>query len=119
MGFVDSKSDTSLFLQRVGIDLLLALIYVDDIIIAGNDSWAVTLLIQELGREFSLKDLGPLHYFLDVECHRTPSELFLSQQKYIRDLLFQFNMDGVTPVTPRSHGYRDVTVMYKRRAKIR
>ena len=38
MGFVGSKSDTSLFLRRVGIDLLLVLIYMDDIIITGNDS---------------------------------------------------------------------------------
>ena len=80
-------------------DLLLVLIYVDDIIITGNDSRAVTRLIQELGREFSLKDLGPLHYFLGVECHRTPSGLFLSQQKYIRDLLFRLKMDGVKPVS--------------------
>ena len=81
------KSETSLFLRRVGTDLLLILIYVDDIIITGNDSRAVTRLIQELGREFSLKDLGPLYYFLGMECHRTPLGLFLSQQKYIRDLL--------------------------------
>ena len=38
MGFVGSKSDTSLFLRRVRTDLLLVLIYVDDIIIIGNDS---------------------------------------------------------------------------------
>ena len=87
LGFVGSKSDTSLFLRRVGTDLLLVLIYVDDIIITGNDSQAVTHLIQELGREFSLKDLDPLHYFLGVECYRIPSGLFLSQQNYIRDLL--------------------------------
>ena len=58
MGFVASKSDTSLFLQWVRTDLLLVLIYVNDIIITGNDSRAVIHLIQELGREFSLKDLS-------------------------------------------------------------
>ena len=59
MGFVGSKSDTSLFLRWVGTNLLLVLIYVDDIII--TDSRVVTRLIQELGPEFSLKDLGLLH----------------------------------------------------------
>jgi len=88
MGFVGSKFDTSLFLRRVRTDLLLVLIYVDDIIVTRNDSRAVTRLILELGREFSLKDLGALYYFFGIECHRTPSSLFLSQQKYIRDLLF-------------------------------
>ena len=77
----------SLFLRRVQIDLLLVLIYVDDIIITGNDSPTVTCFIHELGWEFSLKDLGPLHYFLGMEYHRTPSYLFLSRKKYIRDLL--------------------------------
>ena len=76
----------------------------DDIIITGNDSWAVTRLIQELGREFSLKDLGPLHYFLGMECHRTPSGLFLSQQKYVRDLLLRLKMDDVKPVNPKIDG---------------
>ena len=98
MGFVGSMSDTSLFLRRVRTYLLLVLIYVDDIIITGNDSRTVTRLIQELDREFSLKDLGLLYYFFGVECHRTPSGLFLSQQKYICDLLLQFKMDGVKPV---------------------
>jgi len=99
MDFVGSKSDTSLFLWRVGTDLLLVLIYVDDIIITGNDSRAVTRLIQVLGREFSLKDLGRLYYFLGVEYRRTPSGFFLSQQKYIRDLLLWLNMDGVKLVS--------------------
>ena len=36
---------------------------------------------------------------LGVECHRTPSDLFLSQQKYIRDLLLQLKMDDVKPVS--------------------
>jgi len=99
MGFVGSKSDTFLFLRRVGTDFLLILIYVDDIIITSNDSWPVTRLIHKLGQEFSLKDLDPLHYFLGVECHRTPSGLLLSQQKYILDLLPWLKMDGVKPVS--------------------
>jgi len=94
-----SKSDRCHFLRRVVINLLLVLIYVDYIIITGNDSRAVTRLIHELGREFSLKYLGPLHYFLGVECHRTPSGLFLPQQKYICDLLLWLKMDGVKPVS--------------------
>ena len=98
LGFVGSKSDTSLFLRRVGTDLLLVLIYVDDII-TGNDSRAFTRLIQELSRKFSLKDLDPLYYFLGVECQRTPSGLFLSQEKHIRDLLLRLKMDGVKPVS--------------------
>ena len=70
----------------------------DDIIITGNDSRAVTRLIVELSQEFSLKGLGPCT-ISGVECHRTPSGLFLSQQKYIRNLLLWLKMDGVKPVS--------------------
>jgi len=94
-----SKSDTSLFILLVEIGLCLVLICVDDIIITGNDPQVITHFIREQGREFSLKDLGTLHYFLGVECHRTPSGLFLSQHKYIRDLLLLLKMDGVKPVS--------------------
>ena len=85
MGFVGSKSDTSLFLRRVRTDLLLVLIYVDDVIITGNDSRAITRLIQELGREFSLKDLGPLYYFLG-------GSVIVHPQVY-------FSLNRSTPVT--------------------
>lgn len=47
--------------------LTLMLIYVDDIILTGSDSQDMENLITKLGSEFSLKDLGPLHYFLGVE----------------------------------------------------
>jgi len=71
---------------------------VDDII-TGNDPQAVTYLIHDLDWEFSLKDLGPLHYFLGLECYCIPSGLFLSQQKYILDLLLRFKMDSVKSVS--------------------
>jgi len=75
MSFVGSKSDTSL-----RIDLLLVLIYMADIIITGNDSQAVTRLILELGREFSLKDLGPLHYSWAWSVTVHPQSLSLSTE---------------------------------------
>ena len=45
-----------------------------------------------LASRFSLKDLGSLSYFLGVEVAQTPSGLFLSQRKYILDLLHKINM---------------------------
>ena len=44
--------------------------------------------------KFSMKDLNALYYFLSVEAIFTPTDLFLTQHKYIRDLLTQTNLFG-------------------------
>lgn len=66
--------------------------YVDDIILTGNSTSLLDKIISSLATRFSLKDLGALHYFLGVEAFPTKDDLFLSQQKYIRDLLHHTNM---------------------------
>lgn len=66
-GFVNSKSDSSLFILRTTGLVLYTLVYVDDIIITGNSSCKVAECIVALARSFSIKDLGNLHYFLGVE----------------------------------------------------
>jgi hypothetical protein len=52
---------------------------------------------------FSLKDMGPLHFFLGVEVIPTKAGLFLTQHKYIRELLANSNMSGAKDIsTPLS-----------------
>jgi hypothetical protein len=70
-----------------------------------SDSSFVQSLIQQLGDQFSLKDMGPLNYFLGVEVVSTFIGLFLSQHKYVRDLLSKTSMVGAKDVsTPLSTG---------------
>uniref|UniRef100_A0A803Q5T4 Reverse transcriptase Ty1/copia-type domain-containing protein n=1 Tax=Cannabis sativa TaxID=3483 RepID=A0A803Q5T4_CANSA len=70
----------------------MVLIYVDDIIIAGNDSKKLLDFITYLNTMFALKDLGPLHHFLGIEVHRDKTGLYLSQAKYIKELLTKTEM---------------------------
>jgi hypothetical protein len=80
LGFVPSKSDTSLFIyNRPGI-MMYMLIYVDDIIVASSSSEAVTTLLKDLKDSFALKDLGDLHYFLCIEVKRSHDSLVLTQE---------------------------------------
>lgn len=60
-------SDISMFIYHVGEIHLILLVYVEDIVLTGNSSSAVDDLVITLGREFSLKDLGPLHFFLGID----------------------------------------------------
>nr|KAJ0202832.1 hypothetical protein LSAT_V11C500269820 [Lactuca sativa] len=67
LGFYGSKTDPSLFILNSSGSLVYLLVYVDDIIITGNNSTVVASIIQKLNSLFSLKDIGQLHYFLGVE----------------------------------------------------
>ena len=67
LGFSASKADTSLFYFNKGGVTIFVLIYVDDIIVASSTSEATTCLLHDLRTEFTLKDLGVLHYFLGIE----------------------------------------------------
>ena len=103
MGFITSKYDISLFICHSSHGLLIVLVYVDDIIVIGSHSTQVTHLIQQLHHQFSLKGLGPLHYFLGLEVHCTPIGIHLSQAKYITNLFTRAAMLDAKPCpTPMS-----------------
>ena len=62
--------------------------------ITGSDEKEVQRLIEQLDAKFSLKDLGEVNYFLGIEVKKTESGLFLSQSKYIKDLLCRAQMQN-------------------------
>lgn len=76
---------------------LTALIYVDDIILAGNNSEFMTKIKEYLDQTFSIKDLGTLKYFLGVEVARSPEGIVLSQRKYTFDILQETKMQNNRP----------------------
>ena len=102
-GFHSSKADSSLFIYSQGSIISYFLVYVDDLVIIGNNSISVASIIKQLGAKFYLKDMGLLHFFLGIEVVPTQAGLFLSQHKYVRDLLSKTNMSAAKDVsTPLS-----------------
>ncbi|KAM1936674.1 hypothetical protein ACFX15_013916 [Malus domestica] len=67
LGFKASFADPSLFVQTSSHGIVFLLLYVDDIIITGNDSSLIFYVILALTMEFDMKDLGQLHYFLGLQ----------------------------------------------------
>jgi histone deacetylase 1/2 len=97
LGFRASRSDTSLFIyQKRGVSIYM-LIYVDDIIVTASSKEAVAALLCDLKKEFALKDLGDLHYFLGIEVKRSKEGIVLSQSKYARDILSRVGMSNCKP----------------------
>lgn len=105
IGFKDSSSDTSLFIYRANSSILILLVYVDDIILTGSSSDLLKKFISRLNREFAIKDLGKLSYFLGLEVSYTHNGLFLNQGKYAQDILERFDMGNCKPIaTPLAPG---------------
>ena len=92
LGFKASKADPSLFIWNNQDVQVLILIYVDDIIITSKSNTAIQHVLQQLQSDFAVKDLGNLSYFLGVEVLRSTAGMFLTQRKYIADLLKRTHM---------------------------
>jgi hypothetical protein len=70
LGFCSTHSDASLFIFQEGSDVAYLLLYVDDIILTACSDALLRQLTGRLCTEFAIKDLGSLHYFLDLEVLR-------------------------------------------------
>ena len=86
-GFSGSSFDTAIFLRRSGQGITILLLYVDDMIITGDDMQGIQDLKHFLSRQFEMKDLGPLNYFLGLEVSSSTDGYYLNQAKYTSDMI--------------------------------
>ncbi|KAL5574955.1 hypothetical protein UlMin_016654 [Ulmus minor] len=85
--------------------MVLVIIYVDDIVIIGNDNLLLDKFTKKLDSCFSLRYMGQLHYFLGIEVYRDSTGLYLTQSKYVADLLIKLELEHLKPcITPMSIG---------------
>ncbi|GJX01918.1 putative RNA-directed DNA polymerase, partial [Tanacetum coccineum] len=73
------------------------LVYVDDIVITGNDLNEIDKVKEFLKSKFMIKDLGKLKYFLGIEVLKNENGLVLTQRKYCLELLCEFGMLACKP----------------------
>ena len=69
----------------------------DDIGLSGDDSEEIVQLKKYLAKEFEIKDLGSLRYFLGIKVTRSKDGIFISQRNYVLDLLTEMGMFGSKP----------------------
>jgi hypothetical protein len=89
----------SMFIWRSSSEIVILLLYVDDIIFTGSSLAVLRSLISRFSSQFSMKDLGDIHYFLGIEACRTPQHLLLTQSKYVLSLLSRLNMNNCKPAS--------------------
>ncbi|GJW13904.1 ribonuclease H-like domain-containing protein [Tanacetum coccineum] len=97
-GFVQSKYDYSLFTKTSGDMVLMLLVYVDDIVITGNDNSEIGKFKEMLKSKFQIKDLGNLKYFLGIEVIDNDDGVCLSQRKYCLEVLHEYGLLAGRPV---------------------
>lgn len=88
-GFTQAHSDHTLFILNSGKQLIILIVYVDDIILTGYCVVSIAKVKEYLSTVFEVKDLGSLRYFLSMEIGRNQNGMSISQRKYILDLLVE------------------------------
>ncbi|WVZ72126.1 hypothetical protein U9M48_020636 [Paspalum notatum var. saurae] len=100
-GFSASAHDPALFVHTSSRGRTLLFLYVDDMIITGDDPQFIAFVKARLSEQFLMSDLGPLRYFLGIEVSSTHEGFYLSQEKYIQGLLDRASItDHKTEETP-------------------
>jgi len=102
-GYKQAASDASLFTKSTHSSFNVLLVYVDDVILAGNTLSEFTLIKGVLHNAFKIKDIGQLKYFLGLEVAHSKSGISLCQRKYCLDLLEDSGLLGSKPLSTPSH----------------
>ncbi|XP_057749111.1 retrovirus-related Pol polyprotein from transposon RE1 isoform X1 [Arachis stenosperma] len=105
LGYTQSQADHTLFYKHSAANqTAILIVYVDDIILTGDDFWELKDLKEKLAKAFEIKELGSLKYFLGIEFARSKEGIFMNQRKYILDLLKETGLLGCkaaeTPIEP-------------------
>jgi len=87
MGFQKSSADECIYTGKMNGDLVLLAVYVDDIIVASKKEQTINKTKEVFAKRFSVKDMGPLHYFLGVRIVQNQHGVWLGQDKYAREIL--------------------------------
>ncbi|CAN1266422.1 Retrovirus-related Pol polyprotein from transposon TNT 1-94 [Linum perenne] len=96
-GFKQSAADHSVFIYSTMADMVVLLVYVDDIILAGSSLQLIEEIKGKLHLHFKIKDLGKLKYFLGLEVARSSSGIVMTQRKYCLELISESGFDNVKP----------------------
>eukprot|EP00253_Pinus_taeda_P030971 PITA_30971 len=109
LGFTRSKADHCVYFKLIGDRVIYLVLYVDDMLLVGNDKEIIQDLKTQLSSKFDMKNLGATNYILGMEIKRdrTKRKLWLNQRKYVETILQRFNIqDSKLVKVPISVGLR-------------
>ena len=108
IGYTQNNSDHTLFLKHNQGKVTELIIYVDDMIVIGNDLDEILRLQRHFASEFDMKQLGDVKYILGIKVARSKHGIFLSQRKYVLYLLAKTRMLRCKPIdTPIEQNHKN------------
>ncbi|GJR32949.1 putative ribonuclease H-like domain-containing protein [Tanacetum coccineum] len=100
-GFQRGKIDKTLFIRRDKGDILLVQVYVDDIIFGSTKKSLCTEFEKMMHKKFQMSSMGELTFFLGLQVKQKEDGIFISQDKYVTEILKKFGFTDVkTASTP-------------------
>jgi hypothetical protein len=104
-GFKKGIVDNNLYVKSEGDNLLVVLVYVDDIIFGCTNESFVQWFATSMQTEFEMSMIGELSYFLGLQVKQSSAGIFISQEKYLKEMLKKFQMEDSSLVrTPMEVG---------------
>ncbi|GKB03099.1 uncharacterized mitochondrial protein-like protein [Tanacetum coccineum] len=91
--------DKTLFIKKDRRDIMLVQVYVDDIIFGSTKSSMVKDFEELMQKEFKMSSMGELTFFLGLQVKQTTAGIFLSQDKYVKDILNKFDFRTIKPAS--------------------
>jgi hypothetical protein len=100
LGFARSNADHSVYIIGTDTSKVIITLYVDDLLLFAKLTTRLMDIKHALANEFDMKDLGEVHYLLGIQVirDRAQRKIWLSQERYIRDMLKRFGMNNARPV---------------------
>jgi hypothetical protein len=98
-GFRKGIADNNLYIKVTQDSILLIEVYVDDIIFGSTDDRLSQKFAKDMHNEFQMSLLGQISFFLGLQIQQSNQGIFISQTKYIREMLKRFGMEDCKPVT--------------------
>lgn len=114
-GFKKCDGEATLYINENDGKILIVVLYVDDLIFTDNDASIIVDFKAVMKNEFEMTDLGFLRYFLGIEVDQSENVFFISQDKYVEEVLLKrFNMQNrkelVTPIVMGLNWLKNITV---------
>jgi hypothetical protein len=98
-GFIMGKVDTTLFTKKIGKDLFVLQIHVDDIIFGSTNQDYCEEFGKMMANKFEMSMIRDLSYFLGLQIKQFKNGTFVSQSKYIKDMLKKFGMKDAKAIS--------------------
>ncbi|GJS52377.1 putative ribonuclease H-like domain-containing protein [Tanacetum coccineum] len=100
-GFRRGTIDKTLFIKKNKSDIMLVQVYVDDIIFGSTKKSMCTEFEEVMHKRFQMSSMGELTFFLGLQVKQQPDGIFISQDKYVADILKKFDFCSIkTATTP-------------------